>query len=264
MTQSKMPTIFISLAILTFLITAWLIISYILYIQSGKVIFQKERSYHVYPLHQTEYQQKFAKLPNNTTIDLWYSPNKNSNQLIIYLHGNSGRIPSLYNDLTEYGSVLAPAYPGFHFSEGIPTQDNIFQTATFAYQYAQELGYDPENIILLGHSFGGAPAIYLASQDIVAKRLIVINSFSSMYSMCRQQYGPFCELGKTLYFSTRYAQSVQIPTTIAHLKTDKRVPFEEGQKLFKAIGTNEKEFIELTDNVHPYPNLKELQTALSE
>lgn len=261
--NTKMPFIFFISAIPFFLIGAWFLISYILYIQSGKVIFNRERSYHIYPLPLTEYQQEFFKLTDGTTIDLWHSPRQGSNQLIIYFHGNSGRIPSLYHDLTEYGSIIAPAYPGFHFSEGTPTQETIFETAVQTYEYAKELGYKPENIIILGHSFGGAPAIYLASQDIEAKRLIVINTFSSIYSMCLQQYGPFCELGKTLYFSTRYAQSISIPTTIAHLKTDTRVPFEEGQKLFQAIGTDKKEFIELTDNVHPYPNLKELEKALA-
>lgn len=262
MKLAKMPLIFLISAILFLLIGAWFLISYILYIQSGKVIFNRERSFHIYPLPQTGYQQEFIKLSDGTTIDLWHSPKEDSNQLIIYLHGNSGRIPSLYRDLTEYGSVITPAYPGFHFSEGTPTQESVFETAVQTYEHAKELGYNPENITIFGHSFGGAPAIYLASQDIEAKRLIVINTFSSLYSMCRRQYGPFCELGKTLYFSTRYAQSVSIPTTVAHLKTDTRVPFEEGRKLYETIGTDKKEFIELTDNVHPYPSLKEFDSIL--
>lgn len=254
------PFLLTSIVIILFI---WLGTSFFVLQQASKKIYNKTPSHHSYPLSKTNYTQSFMKLMDGTGIDFWHTINSESKNVYVYLHGNAGRVQHLYHELTEYGTVVAPAYPGYHFSEGKPSEKNIYATAQVSMDFVKSLGYNEEQVIIIGHSFGSAPAVYLAQIYPKAKRLIIINGISSIYSMCRRQYGPFCELGKTLYFSTRYAQSVKIPTTIAHLKSDKRIPFEEGQKLFQAIGTKEKEFIELSDNTHAYPNLKELKQVLN-
>jgi uncharacterized protein len=155
-----------SIFTITSLVVLWLLGSLYLVWTSPSQIFKPERSYNVDIA--VPYEQHFIENKYKENIDLWYIKVPQSKKVVLYLHGNSGRIPHFFGDIVDNGySVLSPAYPGYHLSEGEPNTDNIYNSALVAYDWLVDNGWQEKNIIIMGHSMGGSPAVYLASKNLV-------------------------------------------------------------------------------------------------
>jgi esterase/lipase len=250
-----MEILIISIIVLGLYLTASLFVR----AQVKKRLYRFDRSYYLDPLPQTVFQREFFKLPDGTTIDTVYTQGKKTRKVILFLHGNSGRPPYVLHELSKIHNVYSPAFPQFHYSGGKANQETVFQTAHQAYQELLSKGFQEKQILIVGHSFGSAAATYLASQKPNAGKLIIINGFASVMSMCQESLGPLCIMCKTLYFSTGYAQKVTIPVLVTHLKGDNTVPISQGKKLFESFSTNQKEFVELKRESHAYVDLTQLK-----
>ncbi len=114
---------------------------------------------------------------------------KDEKGVLLYLHGNGLNISANVDQakrLQQMGlSVLLIDYRGYGRSEGgFPTETSVYEDAETAWNYlTQKRGIDPGQIIIYGHSLGGAIAIHLAIQHPNANRLIVQSSFTSMAAM---------------------------------------------------------------------------------
>jgi hypothetical protein len=93
----------------------------------------------------------------------------------------------------------------------------------------------PKNIILFGHSLGGAVAIDLASRRECGG-LIVQSSFTSAKDMARRLFRiPLFEyIPKSQFNSLAKIRQVRAPILIVHGTRDEVVPFSMGQRLFEA------------------------------
>ncbi len=213
------------------------------------------------------YNLEFITNKDKQNISLWEFSNPKSDEAMLYLHGNSGRIndfiPPLY---FAAGNVYTIAYPGYSESEGSPTPDNVLESAQLAYNKIIEKGYPESKITILGHSMGGAPATYIASKNPNAKKLVLINTFSSVQSMCMRQLSILCVFTSRIFPTMDYAKDVIIPVRQFAYKNDLTVPFQEGEKLFESfvnVKNNDKKFIEMFKNTHTYPEweliVKEIQ-----
>jgi uncharacterized protein len=106
---------------------------------------------------------------------------------------------------------VSPAYPGYHESEGSPSVDNVYQTAVDTYDWLVNVKKIPENkIIIFGHSLGGSPAVYLASKKPKANKLVLINTFSSVQSMCSRQASFLCAFTGAIFNTAKNAENVTI------------------------------------------------------
>src|SRR5450631_3340513 len=110
---------------------------------------------------------------------------------LLYLHGNYGNVgdnAAHAARLSRYGvNVLIPDYRGFGESSGpFPSESRVYQDAETAWQWLlREKHYAPAEVVIYGHSLGGAIAIELASQHPDAGGLIVESSFTSVVEMSR-------------------------------------------------------------------------------
>lgn len=247
------------------LIVIWLLASLYLTSQSTALIFNNKISWA--PVPNFGYKLEFLKDKENRSISLWtFDQNKQSDKVILYLHGNSGRINDFFADLVQYGTVVSPAYPGYHESEGAPDTAGVYEAALLAYDnLVSTKGIDPKNIIILGHSMGGSPAVYVASERPEARKLILINTFSSIQSMCQRQYSILCGFTGDILPTTTYAPKVTIPVRQFVYRGDLSVPPAEGDKLFENFtGANDKKKFDLNRNTHTYPDLNEVFTLAGE
>jgi uncharacterized protein len=119
----------------------------------------------------------------------WWMPAPKGEKALLYLHGNGLNISANVDQAKRFQqmglSVLLIDYRGYGRSEGgFPTEASVYEDAETAWNYlTQQRGIDPAQIIIYGHSLGGAIAIHLASQHPNASRLIVQSSFTSMAAM---------------------------------------------------------------------------------
>lgn len=125
----------------------------------------------------------------------WWLPNASQEEkaisdrkVLLYLHGNGKNISANAqhaNRLMGMGfSVLLIDYRGYGKSEGgFPSESSVYTDAETAWNYLIEKGFKPNQIMIYGHSLGGAIAINLATKHPDALGMIVDSSFTSMSDM---------------------------------------------------------------------------------
>lgn len=247
---------------LTAIITLWLLGSLYLSGQASSLVFNNSVSWASVPkspslVYSLEWNQVVIS-EKTTNYSIWNIPNNRTDQYLIYLHGNSGRLLNFFPYLSQSFNVISPAYPGYSESEGTPNVDNVYATALASYDWLIAKGIPEDKITIFGHSMGGSPATYLAKTKPKAKQLVLVNTFSSVQSMCIRSYGPLCIFTGDIFNSERNAREVTIQVRQFSYPGDTTVPFSEGQKLFEAFKSNNKKFIELNKKgqTHSYPDFE--------
>ena len=133
-------------------------------------------------------------------------------------------------------------YRGYGRSEGYPSEKGIYRDARAAYQYLlDQLGRDPERLIILGRSLGGAVAVDLA-QTAKAAGLILDSTFSSGRDMARQMFGivPVWWFMNIRLASEEKIPYVRMPILFVHGTLDEMVPMRLGRKLYEKAPTPKK------------------------
>ena len=173
-------------------------------------------------------------------LNAWYLPSPASEKVLLWFHGNAENIGYGFERLMFYSrlavNVLAVDYRGYGKSEGTPGEAGVYRDADAAYDYLiQERHIQPKNIVVFGHSLGGAVAIDLASRRECGG-LIVQSSFTSAKDMARRVFRiPFFEyIPKSQFDSLAKIRRVRAPILIVHGTRDETVPFSMGQRLFAA------------------------------
>lgn len=150
---------------------------------------------------------------------------------ILYLYGNGDCIATSlrqFHDFRRLGAnVLIPEYIGYPLSGGHPSEKNLYATADSAYAYLMSRNdIDHNQIVVVGRSIGGGPAIDLASREPVAG-LATFSAFTSMDEMARKMM-PLFPTGLFLnqhFNNLQKIASVKCPMFLAHGTRDDFVPF---------------------------------------
>ena len=92
---------------------------------------------------------------------------------MVQLHGNAHNVSSHYRYVTwlvaEGVNVLCFDYRGYGLSEGKPERAGILKDSRAAIRYAASRpDVDPDRIVLLGQSLGGANAVVAAATTTAA------------------------------------------------------------------------------------------------
>ena len=235
------------------IITFWLIASFFLAGQASSLVFDNKVSWASIPSYYNS-KQDFVRTPDGKNVEI-LSFDNSSDEYIIYLHGNAGRLLQFIPELGKKANVISPAYPGYHASEGSSSVENVYQTTLTTYDWLTAKGIPENKITILGHSMGGSPATYLASVKPKAKKLVLVNTFSSIQSMCFANYSIFCVFTGDVFNSAKNAEKVIIPVRQFGYEKDTTVPFVESEKLFTYFNkTSDKKFFRLTNFTHSYPD----------
>jgi uncharacterized protein len=137
-------------------------------------------------------------------------------------------------------SVFLFDYRGYGKSEGdFPSEAAVYADAQRAWDYlTQERKISPTNIVLYGHSLGGAIAINLATQHPNAAGLIVQSSFTSALEMARRNWWtaifPVHLILNQRFASIEKVPSLKMPTLYIHGTIDRSIPFKMSERLFAA------------------------------
>src|SRR5208282_4244103 len=172
-------------------------------------------------------------------INAFYHANPASKQVLLWFHGNAENIGYDIEHLRALAkievNILAVDYRGYGRSEGHPNEVGVYHDADAAYDYLiKQRRLRAEDIIIYGHSLGGAVAVNLASRRPCGG-LIVQSSFSNARAMARRLFAiPFIEyVVKSRFDSLQKIRDVHAPILIAHGTRDEVIPFAMGQQLFQ-------------------------------
>jgi uncharacterized protein len=180
----------------------------------------------------------------------WLPANQPNAKVVLYLHGNSQNIGGNLkhaNRFHELGfSVFLPDYRGYGHSEGgFPSEAQVYADAQTAWTYlTQKQGINPKQILIYGHSLGGAIAIDLASKHPEASALIVESSFTSIANMVHRDpkfaIFPIDLLVHQKFDSINKVRSLTMPVLYIHGTADTIIPFGMSQQLFDATFASKK------------------------
>ena len=125
---------------------------------------------------------KIVKMNTNKTTEIsaWDINPDNSEKYVLFLHGMSQNVTNyqpLYSKVLEKKvGIFAVEYRGYgNNPESSISEDKFRRDIETAYKHLTETkGIKPENIIVIGHSMGGALATNFASKHPEVKSLILI------------------------------------------------------------------------------------------
>ena len=191
-------------------------------------------------LYTRQVQEVWLTTLDKVRLNAWYLPNPTSQKALLWFHGNAENIGYGLEQAVFYSrlavNVLAVDYRGYGKSEGTPREAGVYRDADAAYDYLIQVRHiQPKNIVVFGHSLGGAVAIDIASRRECGG-LIVQSSFTSVKDMARRTFHiPLFEyIPKSQFNSLTKIRQVRAPILIVHGTLDETVPFSMGQRFFAA------------------------------
>jgi pimeloyl-ACP methyl ester carboxylesterase len=165
-------------------------------------------------------------------------------KVILYFHGNGDNIGVNLPHavlLRSLGiSVLLFDYRGYGRSTGsFPSEARVCEDAEAAWRYlVNERHYSPRQIVIYGHSLGGAIAIEIANRHPEASALIVESSFTSVVDMARHTgivaLFPLRLLLENRFDSIAKISALRMPILLMHGTRDWTVPSRMTHELFAA------------------------------
>ncbi|NJL45641.1 MAG: alpha/beta hydrolase [Leptolyngbyaceae cyanobacterium SM2_3_12] len=175
----------------------------------------------------------------------WWLPSDNPPGLtFLYLHGNAGNLSHTLERVQQLrslgASVLTFDYRGYGLSSGpFPSEKQLYEDVLAAWRFLQvEQGVDPQQLVVYGHSLGGALAIDLATRLPQLAGIVVEGSFTSMADMAtRSHYNHWfpVRLLLTQSFDSRAKVShLKVPVLYVHGLADASVPATMSQALYEA------------------------------
>lgn len=190
----------------------------------------------------------------------WLPAQGRAEGTVLFLHGNaeniSTHIGSVYWLPAQHYNVFLLDYRGYGASQGTPSVEGALSDINSAMEYLlQRSDVDPQRIVVLGQSLGGALATYYVAHSPHRKNikaLIVESAFASYRQIAREKLASFWlswpvqwPLSFTIddtYSTLPVVDKVSpIPLLLVHGDKDVVVPLHHGQALF-AAAAQPKEF----------------------
>lgn len=176
-----------------------------------------------------------------------------------------GRGSSISNCIDEVERLLAAGYAvfigeyrGFGETKGpLPSITSVCQDGLAFFDYAfEKLGYDPEEILIVGESLGGGVASYVCKHRHPAG-LVLRNTFTSLADIGREHV-PFTRIFPGFLHPSNQLDTRSIlrdwlhPLLVVHAEQDETIPFHHGEENFGSARTraSRRLFISLPDSNH--------------
>ena len=160
---------------------------------------------------------------------------------ILFCHGNGGNVSYYGTWLAEMRvrqrvSILIFDYRGYGKSGGRPTVEGVLADAGAAREKLAELsGVSTDEIVIWGHSMGGAVAVQLAAIE-KPRGLILESTFSSFREVAHHHQPALSWIvPKARLNSEDTISTVRCPVLQGHGTADRVVPYELGERLYAAV-----------------------------
>lgn len=236
-----------------------------LYLYQERLIFKPETTIQTTPAERNlAYQEVWVPVEQTGGADKlygWWLPAQGKTiGTILYLHGYSGNIGDNLTpayQLTQLGfSVFLVDYRGYGKSQGkFPFERQVYADAEVAWNYLTTIRkISPKQMIIYGHSMGGAIAIDLATHHPEASSLIVQSSFTNLLTMAERSWWlkvvPLQLLLTQKFDSLAKVGSLKMPILYIHGTGDRFVPPEMSRSLYTASSTVNKQLILVINAEH--------------
>ena len=204
----------------------------------------------------TEKTPGFVRLDGGLGLAVLTDGTFRGGKVILYLHGNDEDIfesrESLKPFMPPSCNLALVAYTGYGLSFGDPWEYGCYDSAHRLYNWVTgELGYKPEDSLIVGYSLGSSVALELA-QTCASKAVLLLAPFYSGWETLmdwhhgesippHSDHGPFP--------SNEMIKNVKSPVAIIHGDKDDACKCERGRSLYE-LAPNKAGFTLVPDAGH--------------
>lgn len=192
-------------------------------------------------------EDRWFEAEDGVRLHGWWVPHRRARGTVLYCHGNTGSIAGrigIFKYLRNLRvNLFAFDYRGYGRSRGAPSEKGLYIDARSAFDHLVEtIGKSPDEILLFGHSLGGAVAIDCALDRPMAG-LVVQSSFTHIRDAAKSMFPTVpIHLAATRQFrSIDKVGDLTMPKLFIHGSADETVPLALGESLFEAAA-EPKEF----------------------
>jgi len=230
------------------------------------------------------YEDVYFRSSDGVKLHGWLLPAKGKAQgTVLFLHGNAENITThianVYWLPAQHYNVFLPDYRGYGRSEGRPSLAGVQDDINSAMGYLlHRSDIDPERIVILAQSLGGASAIYNVAHSphrAKIRALISESAFSDYSVITREKLASFwltwpLQWPLSLTINNDYSplpavsKVSPIPLLIIHGEKDQIVPLSHGEALFAAAAQPKEMWIVPAGRHIDALRRKEYQTRLLE
>ncbi len=185
-------------------------------------------------------EDRWFRTADGAELHGWWIPHRRARGTVLYCHGSSGSIAHQVGVLAIFGrlrvNLFAFDYRGYGRSSGEPSEAGLYRDARAAFDHlVDELDVPPHEIVLFGHSLGGAVAIDCALERPAAG-LVVESAFTQVRDMARASYPnlPLHLVARNQFRSIEKVGRLTLPKLFIHGTADGRVPVAQGRRLYAA------------------------------
>lgn len=190
--------------------------------------------------HELVTEDVWFRAADGMDLHGWWIAHPRASGTVLYCHGSSGSITHRVGIFRQLGrlrmNVFAFDYRGYGRSSGVPSERGLYADARAAHDHLTgALGRAGAEVVLFGHSLGGAVAVELA-RDRPAAGLVVQSSFTDLKQMARTRYPqlPLHWITRNEFRSVEKVAELTLPKLFVHGTADRTVPLEVGSQLFEA------------------------------
>lgn len=195
-------------------------------------------------------QEVFINVAPDAVLNGFYHKSSKSPLLLLYFQGNAKNLQNFldnHNVLLDWEyNVLVTDYRGFGKStSAIDGEQKMYEDAESIYDYAVQLGYESDNIILYGYSMGTSMAAYLATKK-AAKAVILESPYSSI-----AEISIFGDRAPAYQLNTaKRADEITIPTLLIHGELDDIITPDHSERILANLQTTQKEMVVISGGGH--------------
>ena len=187
----------------------------------------------------TEKTPGFVRLDGCPSVAAMTDGTFRGGKVVLYLHGNGEDIFESREHLKPFMppscNLALVAYTGYGLSFGDAWECGCYSSAHRLYDWVHgELGYRPEDILVVGYSLGSAVALELA-QTCASRALLLLAPFYSGRQALMDWYpGEAIDPQATYrpFPSDEMIRSVKCPIAVVHGEKDTACPCEHGRALY--------------------------------
>lgn len=220
----------------------------------------------LFPIASTERHALRAELPDYARLverPAWFGTAR-----AVFLRGPEGRAPAIvythgngeiidqhlrgFDAIRALGvHVLLVEYPGYGGADGETSRDTIAAASVVAYDWlARQPEVDPERIVAMGKSLGGAAAAELTRHRRV-RALVLQSTFTAVADFAAQLRLPRW-LVRDPFDSVARLAAFDGPVLVTHGRRDEVIPFAQGQSLAAAARQVTSRWYDCGHNDCPY------------
>lgn len=189
----------------------------------------------------------------------WWVPARSNRRCatVLFLHGNAGNVAGrapMAGDLARRGlDVMLVDYRGYGRSEGSPSEEGLYRDAESAYRYLrEERGVRARELVIAGHSLGGAVAAHLAAGRPAAA-VILTATFTSLSDAARAVYpwlpARWFDWDPVPFPTLRRVADFEAPVLVGRGGADRLIPRDQVRALFQAA-PEPRSWVEVPDADH--------------